>query len=121
MDDSRPAQFAKMDKLLVTYALLRKETKVAIIIKTNTPLGETEDFMDAYPKGANLNNQNVEVWKQKTKGQQEEWNDAVKGQQNMMAAILGHCDKATKAQVKAHLDFATIMNDRKNLDFIEVL
>ena len=39
LGDSRPAQFAKMEKLLAMYALSRKETKVAIIIKSNTPLG----------------------------------------------------------------------------------
>ena len=39
LGDTRPAQFAKLEKLLVTYALSRKQTKVAIIIEINTPLG----------------------------------------------------------------------------------
>ena len=63
LGDSRTAQFARMEKLFVTYALSRKETKVAIIIKTNTPLGTIKDFMDDYPTGADVNKQNIEVWK----------------------------------------------------------
>ena len=80
-----------------------------------------KDFMGAYPTRADATDHNIEVWKQKTKGQQEEYNGAVKGQQNMMMVILGQCDKPTKAQVKAHQDFANIRAEGRILDFIEVL
>ena len=39
----------------------------------------------------------------------------------MMLAIIGHCDKATKAQFKAHANFSTIMDQRTILNFIEIL
>ena len=110
-----------MEKLLATYALSRKQTKVAIIIETSTPLGTIKNFIDAYPTGADATKQNIKVWKQKTKGQQEEYNGAVRGQQDMMMAILGQCDKPTTTQVKAHPEFSNIMNGGSILDFIEVL
>ena len=88
LGDTRPAQFAKLEKLLSTYALFRKQTRVAIIIETNTPLGTIKDFIDVYPEGAAATKQAIKIWEQKTKGQQEEFNGAVKGQQDMMMIIL---------------------------------
>ena len=121
LDDTRPAQFAKLKKLLATYALSRKQTRVAIIIETNTLLGTIKNFTNAYPAGADATKQNIKVWEQKAKGQQEEFNGAVRGQQGMMMTILGQCDEPTKAQVKANQDFANIMAEGRILDFIEVI
>ena len=95
--------------------------RVAIIIETNTSLGTIKDFINAYSEGAAATKQAIKIWEQKAKGQQEEFNGAVKGQQDMMMIILGQCDKPTKAQVKAHPDFPTIMDEGRILDFIEVL
>ena len=121
LGDSRPSQFSKLEKLLPTYALSRKQTRVAIIIVTNMPLGTTENFINAYPEGTAAMEQAIKIWEQKAKGQQEEFNAAVKGQQDMMMAILGQCDEPTKAQVQADEDFANIMNEGRILDFIQVL
>ena len=51
LGDSRPSQFSKLEKLLPTYALSRKQTRVAMIIITNTLLGTIKNFIDAYPQG----------------------------------------------------------------------
>ena len=40
----------------IACALSRKETKVAIIIKTNTLLGTLGNFLDAYLTGGGVNN-----------------------------------------------------------------
>ena len=85
------------------------------------PLGTIKNFINAYPQGAAATEQAVKIWEQKAKGQQEEFNAAVKGQQDMMMAILGQCDEPTKAQVEADEDFATIMNEGRILDFIQIL
>ena len=92
-----------------------------MILITKRPLGTIKNYIDAYPKGAAATEQAVKIWEQKTKGQQEEFNAAVKGQQDMMIAILGKCDEPPKAQVKADEDFATIMNEGRILDFIQIL
>ena len=98
-----------------------KQTKVAIIIETNTALRTLKENLDLYPTGDNPTKQEIEIWKQSRKVQLEEWTNAKKGQQNMMLAIIGQCDKATKAQVKAHTNFATVMGDGTILNFIEIL
>ena len=85
------------------------------------PLVTIENLINAYPERAAAMEQAVKIWEQKAKGQQEEFNAAVKGQQDMMMAILGQCDEPTKAQVQAHEDFANIMDEGRILDFIEVL
>ena len=93
-----------------------------MILITKTPLGAIEDYIDAYPTGAAATDQAaVKIWEQKAKGQQEEFNAAVKGQQDMMMAIFGQRDEATKTQVKADKDFVTIMNEERILDFIQIL
>ena len=39
----------------------------------------------------------------------------------MMTVILGQCNEATRAQVKADEEFMDTLNDRKILDFIRIL
>jgi len=120
--DGQPSQFSKLEKVLPAYALSRKQTKVAMILITKRPLGTIKNYINAYPTGAAAADEaTVKIWEQKAKGQQEEFNAAVKGQQDMMMAILGQCNEATRAQVEADEDFATILNDRKILDFIQFL
>ena len=107
---------------LPSYALSRKQTKVAMILITKWPLGTIKDFINAYPTGADANNKaTVKIWEQKAKGQQEEFNAAVKGQQDMMTVILGQCNEATRVQVKSDEEFVDTLNDRKILDFIRIL
>ena len=77
-------------------------------------------MINAYPAGADATKQNIKVWEQKAKGQQEEFNGVARGQQDMMTTILRQCDEPTKAQAKAHPDFATIMDEGRVLNFIKV-
>ena len=66
--DGRPSQFSKLEKVLPSYALSRKQTKVAMILITKRPLGTIENYIDAYPTGADANNKGiVKVWEQKAK------------------------------------------------------
>ena len=67
--DSWPSQFFKLEKVLPTYALSRKQTRVTMILITNTPLGTIKNFIDAYPKEAAATEQAVKIWEQKAKGQ----------------------------------------------------
>ena len=69
-----------------------------MIIITNTPLGTIKNFINAYPQGAAAAEQAVKFWEQKAKGQQEEFNATVKGQQDMMMVILGQCDEPESRQ-----------------------
>ena len=61
--DGWPSQFAKLEKALPLYALSRKQTKVAMILITKTPLGTIGNYIDAYPTGADANDKGiVKVW-----------------------------------------------------------
>ena len=120
--DGRPAQFSKLEKALPSYALSRKQTKVAMILITKTLLGTIKNCIDPYSTGADANDKGiVKVWEQKAKGQRDEYNAAKKGQQDMITVILGQCDEATRAQVEADGKFADILNEGRILDFIWVL
>ena len=67
-----------------------------MILITKTLLGTIKDFINAYPTGTDAADEaTVKIWEQKAKGQQEEFNAAKKGQQDMMMVILGQCDEAT--------------------------
>ena len=67
-----------------------------MILINKRPLGTMEDYIDPYPTGADVNNKGiVKVWEQKAKSQQDEFNAAKKGQQDMITVILGQCDEAT--------------------------
>ena len=94
--DGRPPQFSKLENALPSYASSRKQTKVAMILISKRPLGTMEDYIDDYPTGADANNEGiVKVWEQKAKSQQDEFNAAKKGQQDMIKVILGQCNEAT--------------------------
>ena len=67
-----------------------------MILISKRPLGTMEDYIDDYPTGADANNEGiVKVWEQKAKSQQDEFNAAKKGQQDMITVILGQCDEET--------------------------
>ena len=67
-----------------------------MILISKTPLGTVEENIDAYPTGADTTNEGIcKVWEQKAKSQQDEFNAAKKGQQDMITVILGQCNKAT--------------------------
>ena len=67
-----------------------------MILISKRPLGRMEDNIDPYPTGADAQNEGIcKVWEQKAKSQQDEFNGAKKGQQDMITVILGQCDKAT--------------------------
>ena len=104
------------------YASSRKQTKVAMILISKRPLGTVEDYINAYPTGADANNEGiVKVWEQKAKSQQDEFNAAKKGQQDMITVILGQCDEATQAQVEADEEFGDILDEGRILDFLCIL
>ena len=120
--DGRPAQFSKLEKALPSYASSRKQTKVALILISKTPLGTMEQNIDPYPTGADAQNEGIcKVWEQKAKSQRDEFNAAKKGQQDMMTVILGQCDEPTREQVRAAEGFADILNEGRILDFLRVL
>ena len=120
--DGWPSQFSKLEKALPSYALSRKQTKVAMILITKRPLGIIKDFIDAYPTGADANNKaTVKIWEQKAKGQQKEFQEAKKGQQDMITVILGQCNETTWAQVEADEEFGDILDEGRILDFIRIL
>ena len=120
--DGRPAQFSKLEKALPSYASSRKQTKVALILISKTPLGTMEENIDPYPTGADAQNEGIcKVWEQKAKSQQDEYNAAKKGQQDMITVILGQCDKPTREQVKAAEDFADVLDEGRILDFLRIL
>ena len=50
--DGQPSQFSKLEKALPSYALSRKQTKVAMILISKRPLGTMEAYIDPYPTGA---------------------------------------------------------------------
>ena len=120
--DGQPSQFSKLEKALPSYASLRKQTKVAMILISKTPLGTMEENIDAYPTGADANNEGIcKVWEQKAKSQRDEFNAAKKGQQDMITVILGQCDEPTREQVRAAEGFAAILNEGRILDFLRIL
>ena len=69
VDDSQPLQFSNLEKVLPTYTLSRKQTRVTMILITKTPLGTIKNFINAYPTGAAATEQAVKIWEQKAKGQ----------------------------------------------------
>ena len=94
--DGRPSQFSKLEKALPSYALSRKQTKVAMLLMSKRPLGTIEANVDAYPTGADANNKGIcKVWEQKAKSQRDKYIGAKKGQQDMITVILGQCDEPT--------------------------
>ena len=81
-----------------------------------------EENIDAYPTGADANNEGIcKVWEQKAKSQRDEYNAAKKGQQDMITVILGQCDEPTREQVRAAEGFAAILNEGRILDFLRIL
>ena len=50
--DGRLSQFSKLENALPAYASSRKQTKVTKILITKRPLGTIEDYINAYPTGA---------------------------------------------------------------------
>ena len=81
-----------------------------------------EAYINAYPTGADATNEGIcKVWEQKAKSQQDEFNPAKKGQQDMITVILGQCDKATWAQVEADEEFGDILDEGRILDFLRIL
>ena len=67
--DSRPSQFSKLEKVVPTYALSRKQTRVTMILITNAPLGTIKNFINASPQGVAATEQAIKIWEQKAKGQ----------------------------------------------------
>ena len=93
-----------------------------MILISKTPLGTMEENIDAYPTGADANNEGIcKVWEQKAKSQRDEYNAAKKGQQDMITVILGQCDEPTREQVRAAKGFAAILNEGRILDFLRIL
>ena len=120
--DSRPSQFTKLEKALPSYASSRKQTKVAMILMSKRPLGTIEANVDAYPTGADAQNEGIcKLWELKAKTQREEYVAAKKGQQDMITVILGQCDDPTRAQVEADEDYADILKEGRILDFLRIL
>ena len=67
-----------------------------MILISKRPLGTMEAYINPYPTGADAANKGIcKVWEQKAKSQQDEFNGAKKGQQDMITVILGQCDEAT--------------------------
>ena len=68
--DSRPSQFTKLEKALPSYASSRKQTKVAMILMSKTPLGTIKANVDAYPTGEDAKNEGkCKLWELKAKTQ----------------------------------------------------
>ena len=67
-----------------------------MILMSKRPLGTIKANVDAYPTGADAQNEGIcKVWELKAKGQREEYMAAKKGQQDMITVILGQCDDPT--------------------------